>query len=120
MHYLSVIFLTLHTAGSIQKSFKQNSLDLNMAANFQNKIRPWMFGYYLINPGLSNSKVLCCLRTTKRISIPQGQRSWKNEKIITRQRLVRENSRNSFSHEKRRTQYLPVGMYRSAPLVPNG
>ena len=71
MHYLSAIFLTLHTAGSIQKSFKQNSLDLNMAANFQNKIRPWMFSYYLVNPGLSNSKVLCCLRNTKRISIPQ-------------------------------------------------
>ena len=30
-------------------------------------------------------------------------RPWPEEKIITRRRLVRENSRNSFSHEKRRT-----------------
>ena len=33
----------------------------------------------------------------------ERQRSWKKEKINTRRRLVRENSRNSFSHEKRRT-----------------
>lgn len=33
----------------------------------------------------------------------RGQRPWQEEKIITRRRLVRENSRNSFSHEKRRT-----------------
>ena len=32
----------------------------------------------------------------------KGNGPWPEEKIITRQRLVRENSRNSFSHEKMR------------------